>query len=251
MPVPPLGAKPALSSDAIPARRADSIEKAGGGTVCVNGDRFSSDGRPSGVVLRNGVLDSGPSAERSSIGIDSSGALRVERIRLLPTWQGTGQRQTLAALNGSRSSTGTSLYTPAWGSATPAVSGSVEVVVRPFAATAPNVEISGQVVEVREGGGTPIPPDGTVLVARGAAAVARVRAEVPLGTTLRVPRSRPELGWRIDGIGKGTSCGRQGDLRRQRGSPRQPRCRSRDSGQLADGASCSSSWMVGSLATQA
>jgi hypothetical protein len=89
--------KPALSNDAIPGTETlTSIEQraATAATVAgVNGDRFSSDGRPSGVVLRNGVLDSGPSAERSSIGIDSSGALRVERIRLLPTWQGTGQRE--------------------------------------------------------------------------------------------------------------------------------------------------------------
>jgi hypothetical protein len=91
------------------------------------------------------------------------------------------------------------------------VTASVEVVVRPFAATVPNVEISGQVVEVREGGGTPIPPDGAVLVARGAAAVARVRAEVPLGTTLRV-RLVLDPSWAgvIDGIGGGPALVRSG-----------------------------------------
>lgn len=200
--------KPVLSNDAILGtetltsiqRRASAVATVAG----VNGDRFNVDGRSSGILMRSGVLDSGPHADRSSAGIDGSGLLRVERVRLLPTWQSTGQRQTLASLNGSRSSTGTSLYTPAWGAATPAVAGSVEVVVRPFAPTVPNAEIAGPVVEVRDGGGTPIPPDGAVLVARGTAAVNRVRAEVPAGATLRV-RLVLEPSWDgvVDAIGGG------------------------------------------------
>lgn len=207
--------KPALSNDAILGTETlTSIERRASAVVTVagvNGNRFSADGRPSGIMIRNGVLDSGPHAERASIGIDSVGTLRVERVRMLPTWQGTGQRQTLAALNGSRSSTGTSLYTPAWGAATPVVAGALEVVVRPFSGTAPNVEVAGQVVEVREGGGTPIPPDGAVLVARGTAAVNRVRAEVPLGTMLRV-RLVLDPSWAgvVDAIGGGPALVRSG-----------------------------------------
>ncbi len=152
----------------------------------VNGDRFAANGRPSGILIRNGALDQGPSDARSSIGLDTTGALRVEKVRLLSTWQGTGQRQTLTAVNNSPSSSGTSLYTPAWGPITPAAPGSVEIVLEPFPPATPNVEVSGRVVSIGGGGGTPIPADGAVLVARGAAATNRVRAEAPAGSTVRV-----------------------------------------------------------------
>jgi hypothetical protein len=182
--------EPALSNDAILGlERLTAIEKrlAQSATVAgVNGDRFAANGSPSGILLRDGVLDHGPSSARSSIGFDSTGTLRLDRIRLLPSWQGTGQRQTLSALNSSPSSSGTSLYTPAWGPATPVAPGAVELVLRPFPAASPNVEVSGPVAEVREGGGSAIPRDGAVLVARGAAAVNRVHAEAPLGTRVHV-----------------------------------------------------------------
>ena len=152
----------------------------------VNGDRFAANGRPSGILIRNGALDQGPSDARSSIGLDTTGALRVEKVRLLSTWQGTGQRQTLTAVNNSPSSSGTSLYTPAWGPITPAAPGSVEIVLEPFPPATPNVEVSGPVVSIGGGGGTPIPADGAVLVARGAAATNRVRAEAPASSAVRV-----------------------------------------------------------------
>jgi hypothetical protein len=182
--------EPELSNDAIlGTERLTAIEKraATSATVAgVNGDRFSTNGSPSGILMREGVLDHEPSGARSSIGLDSTGTLHLDRIRLLPSWQGAGQRQTLSALNGSPSSSGTSLYTPAWGSSTPAAPSAVELVLRPFPATTPNMEVSGPVAEIREGGATPIPQDGAVLVARGTAAINRVRAEAPLGTRVRV-----------------------------------------------------------------
>ena len=108
--------KPVLSNDAIVGlervtaiqQRVSSIATVAG----VNGDRFVSNGRPSGILMRDGQLQHGPGDSRSSIGIDSGGNLRVERVRLLPTWQGTGQRQNLSAVNNSPSSSGMSLYTP-------------------------------------------------------------------------------------------------------------------------------------------
>ena len=111
--------KPVLSNDAILGlervtaiqQRVSAIATVAG----VNGDRFVSNGRPSGILMRDGQLQHGPGDSRSSIGIDTGGNLRVERLRLLPTWQGTGQRQNLSAVNNSPSSSGMSLYTPTWG----------------------------------------------------------------------------------------------------------------------------------------
>ncbi len=207
--------KPVLSNDAIlGTEKVTAIEQRFSplATVAgVNGDRFASNGRPSGILIRSGALDQGPSDARSSIGLDASGALRVEKVRLLPTWQGTGQRQALTAVNNSPSSSGTSLYTPAWGPTTPAAPGSVEVVLEPFPPATPNVEVAGRVVSVGGGGGTPIPTDGAVLVARGAAATNRVRSEAPAGSTVRVRLIlQPDWAGVTDALGGGPALVRRG-----------------------------------------
>jgi hypothetical protein len=207
--------KPVLSNDAIlGTEKVTAIQHrlASVATVAgVNGDRFATNGRPSGILMRAGALDQAPGDNRSSIGFDSAGNLRVERLRLLPTWQGTGQRQTVTAVNNSPSSSGTSLYTPAWGRATPTAAGSVELVLRPFPATTPNVEVSGPVSAIAGGGGTPIPLDGAVLVARGTAASNRVRAEAPLGTTVRLRLVlQPDWSGVTDAIGGGPVLVRAG-----------------------------------------
>ncbi len=155
-------------------------------TAGVNGDRFApADGRPSGILMRGGALDHQPIPTRSSIGIDSSGQLRVERVALRATWQGRGPRRPFALLNDRLSASGVALYTPAWGPATPPTPGSVEAVLRPFPPARPGLELAGPVVQLAGGGGTPIPPDGAVLVGRGTAA-ARVQAEAPVGQEVRV-----------------------------------------------------------------
>ena len=98
--------KPVLSNDAIVGtERVTAIQRKRSAAVAtvagVNGDRFASNGRPSGILMRDGLLQHSPGDSRSSIGFDAGGNLRVERLRLLPTWQGTGQRQNLAAVNNS------------------------------------------------------------------------------------------------------------------------------------------------------
>lgn len=207
--------KPVLSNDAIlGTERVSAIQKrlAPFATVAgVNGDRFSSNGRPSGILIRDGQLQHSPGESRSSIGFDSGGNLRVERLRLLPTWQGTGQRQNLAAVNNSPSSSGMSLYTPTWGPTTPAAPGSLEVVLNPFPGTAPNVEVAGPVTETKEGGATTIPRDGAVLVARGAAATTRLRNEAPVGTNVRVRLMlQPDWPGVVDAVGGGPALVRGG-----------------------------------------
>jgi len=155
-------------------------------TAGVNGDRYATaDGRPSGILMRNGALDHAPIATRSSIGVDSSGTLRVERVALLGTWQGAGQRRVFNIVNDRLGASGVALYTPAWGPATPPAPASVEAVLEPFPPAAPYSELAGHVVQLASGGGTPIPPDGAVLVARGQIA-ARLQAEAPVGQEVRI-----------------------------------------------------------------
>lgn len=180
---------PALSTESIlGTERLTAIERRLSTTATVagvNGDLFSANGAPSGILMRGGSLDQPPLPRRSSIGIDSSGALTVGRVAMLATWQGTGPRRALNDVNGPPGSNGVSLFTPAWGPATPSSPGSVEVTLAAFPAAATNVELAAQASGVSGGGGTAIPAGGAVLVARGAAA-ARLRAEAPAGKNVKI-----------------------------------------------------------------
>jgi hypothetical protein len=166
--------RPVLSNGAIVGReRVTEMQKGLAATATVagtNGDLFSlRDGHPSGVLVRGGVLDSAPLAERSSIGIDAAGTLHVERVSFNAYWKGTGQRRPLQ-LNAPPAKANTvTLYTPAWGPTTPAETGSVLAeTLTPFPATTPNVDLTGTVASVQQAaGGVPIPAGGAVLVARG------------------------------------------------------------------------------------
>ena len=154
-------------------------------TAGVNGDVVASGGRPDGLLERNGVLDHDPRTARTSIGVDTSGGLHFDRISLYGYWQGAKARHAFADLNEPPTASGTTLYTPAWGPATPAAANGVAVVLRPFPAAAPNTDLVGTSAQVVSGGAVAIPPDGAVLVARGSAAPA-LRAEAPVGQSVRV-----------------------------------------------------------------
>lgn len=181
--------QPVLSNETIPgSERLTDIEKrySAAATVAgISGDRFSSDGKPLGILMRNGALDHKPIAARSSIGFDAGGALHVDRVTLLGTVQGSGQRRRFSLVNEPAPANGFSIFTPAWGPATPATPGSVEFVVEPFPPAAPNQELRGPVVRVTSGGSTPIPSDGVVIVARGTAAQL-FQVEAPVGRTVAV-----------------------------------------------------------------
>ncbi|HET7129536.1 MAG TPA: phosphodiester glycosidase family protein [Gaiellaceae bacterium] len=154
-------------------------------TAGIEGDFFrAADSRPSGIWISNGLVVQPPLASRSSIGIDASGMLRVQRERLFGTWQGTGQRRTLTGLNEPPGPGQTVLFTSAYGARTPPVTGAAEVVLDVFPATAPNTDLAATVAAGASGGGEPIPAGGAVLMATGAAAE-KLRAEAPVGTTLR------------------------------------------------------------------
>ncbi len=199
--------EPVLSNDAVPgAETLTSIQKrlsATATSIGVAGDFATKEGRPLGLVLRNGALQHAPLSTRSSAGIDATGTLRADRLRLLGTWQGAGPRRLLSAVNESPTANQLTVFTPAWGPTTPAVNGTVEIVIQPFPAAAPGGELTGTVTTVAFGGGSVIPPDGVVLVARGSSATnANREAQVGQQVKLRLIL-RPDWAGVLNGIGGG------------------------------------------------
>jgi hypothetical protein len=181
--------KPILSNNAILGReRVTSMQRrvSAEATVAgVNGDLFSwTDGHPTGGLIRGGILDRGPVDFRSTIGIDTDGLLHVERVTLAGSWQGSGQRRILG-LNEPPRPNRTTLYTRAWGARTPRESGGAQAILQPFPESRPNTPLTSTVAGYVTGGNVPIPPNGAVLVARGAQA-GFLAAEAPVGATLTV-----------------------------------------------------------------
>ncbi len=184
--------QPVLSNEAIVGREtltAMETRLGAGATVAgVNGDLFNlADGRPSGVLMRNGVLEHPPVSGRTSLGIAADGTLRPERIGMLGFWRGTGQRLRVD-LNDPPSANGFSLFTPAYGPTTaPATSGAAEIVVRPFPKVTAATDLTGVVTDVipSTAGRTVIPPDGAIIQARGTS-VARLATDAPVGTPITV-----------------------------------------------------------------
>ncbi|HEY6031355.1 MAG TPA: hypothetical protein VIU44_12355, partial [Gaiellaceae bacterium] len=90
---------PLLSNDAVVARESlTALQRRLSPqvtAVSVNGDFFSADGQPAGIVVRNGALDHTPVGARSSAGFDAQGTLHVDRVRFAGDWRGTGQRRPL------------------------------------------------------------------------------------------------------------------------------------------------------------
>ena len=185
--------QPVLSNNAVVAtEKLTDMEtelKTGATTVGLNGDFFAADpGKPSGVLIRNGQLDSAPALSRTSLGIGSDGTLAVARVSFDGTWRGNGQRRQLD-LNAAPAKGHTTLYTSAWGPQTPAESGVVADVIEPFGPLLPNRVNTGVVTQVTDHGPIAIPPDGAVLVSRGNQAP-HLTAEAPAGTTIEI---RPTL----------------------------------------------------------
>jgi hypothetical protein len=150
--------------------------------VSVNGDLFSADGQPAGIVVRDGALDHTPVGARSSAGFDAQGTLHVDRVRFAGDWRGSGQRRPLAAVNQAPASGSVVLFTPSWGPTTPRAADAVDAVLAPFPAAGTNTELAAPVTQLVPGGGTAIPAGGAVLQARGAAVAEKLTAEAPVGT---------------------------------------------------------------------
>jgi hypothetical protein len=175
----------------------------------VNGDLFAwQQGFPSGMLIQDGVMHASPNSARSSIGIGSDGSLLIDRVSFFGTWQGTGQRRPVNGVNKLAGSV--VLYTPAWGAATPTGTGTVEATLSAFPSATPGADLAGLVAQVKQGGGTPIPPNGAVLVARGAQGP-RLTAEAPVGQTVTVRLTlRPDWTGVVDALGGGPQIIRDG-----------------------------------------
>jgi hypothetical protein len=198
---------PALSNNAIVGTQTlAQMEKDASPSatlVGVNGDFYvANPGKPSGMLLRSGSLESAPVANRSSLGIAADGTLTVGKVAFDGTWRGTGQRRQLD-LNAPPVKGHTTLYTAAWGPATPAEAGVAVAVVDALPPLVPNRVAAGVVTQVLDHGPVPIPPGGAVLVARGNQAP-HLSAEAPAGTTVELrPTLTPNWSTMISALGGG------------------------------------------------
>lgn len=207
--------RPVLSNESIVSRETvSSMQKrlaTQATSVGVNGDYFApSDGRPSGIFLRDGVLATPPNSARSSAGITLDGLLDVRRVSFRGTWRGTGQRRALNFLNRVPGTNGISLFTSDWGTSTPRVSGAVFATVGSFPPATPNTDLAVPVESVVSGSSVRIAPGTAVLVARGNAAT-KLQAEAQPGTvvTLRLIL-QPDWSVVSDAIGGGPVLVRDG-----------------------------------------
>lgn len=207
--------RPVLSNESIVQRETlSAMEKrlsTQATSVGVNGDYFSpSDGRPSGIFLRDGVLTTPPNPSRSSAGVTLDGLLDVRRVSFRGTWRGSGQRRALNFLNKVPGTNGISLFTSDWGSSTPRVAGAFAVVFGSFPLTTPNTDLSVPVASAGPASSVRIQPGTAVLVARGNAA-AKLQAEALPGSVVTL-RLILQPDWSIvsDAIGGGPVLVRDG-----------------------------------------
>lgn len=207
--------RPLLSNDSLLGRETvPSIQKRASASATVagvNGDFWTwNEGLPTGMLMQSGVLQTPPHPKRSSLGITDDGSLLVERVLMLGQWQGLGPKRALNGLNQRPGAQGISLFTPVWGESTPSAQGTVEAVLQPFPPSSPATDLRGIVVEIKTGGGTPIPRDGAVLVARGSAA-SRLAAEAAIGQEMLVRLVlRPNWAAVVNAIGGGPVIVRDG-----------------------------------------
>jgi hypothetical protein len=207
--------RPVLSNDSVVLRETvSSMERrlsSEATSVGVNGDYFSpSDGRPSGILLHDGILATPPNAARSSAGVTLDGLLDVRKVGFRGTWRGMGERRALTNLNKAPGTNGTSLFTSDWGSTTPRIPGSFTVVLGAFPPATPNTDIAVPVTAASASASVRIQPGTAMLVARGDAA-AKLQAEAIPGTvvTLRLIL-QPDWSVVSDAIGGGPTLVRDG-----------------------------------------
>jgi len=200
--------KPVLSNESVLARetvtsmqrRMSSVATVGG----VNADLFTwNEGLPSGMFMESGLMKTPPHPRRSTVGITQDGRLLVEQVAMIGTWQGVSQRRPLNGLNQRPGPEGVALFTPAWGATTPAANNTIEVALQPFPSAALRTDLTGIVTAAKPSGGTPIPPNGAVLVGRGVSA-GRLASEAPVGERVTVRLLlRPQWDGVVDAVGGG------------------------------------------------
>ena len=180
-------------------------------TIGVNGDFFNwLGGWPSGLLMRGGVIEHHPAANRSAVGIDSSGELHVDRVPFTAFWQGlSGLAYPIGQLNEPPRTNSTALFTPAWGPSTPPLN-ALFAVLTPFPPAVPFRDLTGTVTSMISRSSVPIPRNGAVLVARGTSEDT-LRSEASVGEPLEVRLSLP-ADWATvtDAVGGGPALVRDG-----------------------------------------
>jgi len=179
---------PVLSNGALlGTAKLTTMEKglaAGATTVGLSGDYFATGGAPNSILMQGGVLENQPNAGRTSLGISADGTLQAAPVSFLGTWQASAGQRSLV-LNSTQGHF--TLFTPAYGHSTPLEPDTVaEVVLSSFPPAQVGQDLSGTVSQVALVGGTPIPPGGAVLVARGATYATQLEAEAALGQPVTV-----------------------------------------------------------------
>ena len=197
--------KTVLSNNAVQGtERLTSMERRVWGDATVAGINAGA-----GLVLRGGELDVAPVEGRSSAGIDTDGALHVDRVALAGTWQGSGQRRILG-INEAPRANRTTLYTRAWGARTPADNSGAYAVLQPFPNSVPNAPLTATVTGYVQGGNQAIPADGAILAARGSQA-GFLTAEAPVGSKVSIVLTlTPPWANVPDGVGGGPLIVRSG-----------------------------------------
>ncbi|MEW1958790.1 phosphodiester glycosidase family protein [Kineococcus sp. NPDC059986] len=170
--------RPVLLQQSLSAPRTPAeLATAAGAVVAVNGDFFDIDrtGTPDGPVVLDGVPLKSSAAPQAAVGVEAGPGGwrgRVGSVSLQGTATVAGRTYALAALcTRTVPADALALFGPAWGAGDRALTtaGGVELEVR-----------AGTVTAVRPPGPVPVPADGAVLVATGAAAAAL--AGTPLGS---------------------------------------------------------------------
>ena len=159
------------------ARRLGAVAAINGGFSISNDPWNVVHGDPNGFLVLDGRVISDPVEPRASAGIcrDAVGKQRFRTLRPRTEWHvlGEGGRIRVDGVNRGREPGDLVVYTPDWGRST--ITGPDGVEVRVVADT---------VRDVRGGGSSPIPEDGFVLSASGAA---RARLDgVQAGTSMRL-----------------------------------------------------------------
>jgi hypothetical protein len=158
-------------------------------TVGVNGDFFHwTGGWPSGLLIRNGVVEHQSALGRAAVGIDTSATLHTDKVAWAGRWRGPDNVwYPLSQLNEPPRANAAALFTPVWGGDVAAAKNAVTIVLEPFPPAMPRTDLVGTIVSVGPSTTTDVPADGAVVVARGTAA--RPFAALPVGTqvTLRIP----------------------------------------------------------------
>jgi hypothetical protein len=140
----------------------------------INGDYFSSNGDPSGLMI-NGELISAPLSSRSFFGVKSDHTYFINRVSMQARLEtAAGKTYAIAHLNESRDIDHyygrLFLYTPKYNETTLTNDNGIEVIVKSNQKLIPDQEITGEVTEVIDKrGNNPIPSDGFVLSATGSA----------------------------------------------------------------------------------